>query len=196
MQPAVVEECGATIGMAEIDRDLRHARQHFLSLSPNRMVPQHLIALEQVGKDLAVVGGRALVVAAVRQHLLAELLLKVFHSQGAPAPRLDSIKECARPQQRLHVLDQVVAEDVGLEVADQEADLLRERRPRPPIRMPTAGGCRGGRAAASRRRSESEGRTSSSCRANSHADRVGWIGSSHERWRPESSSARPSRNSI
>jgi hypothetical protein len=89
-QPAVVEERRPAVGVAEVGGDLRHARQRVGQLGPNRMVAEHLIALEQVSKDLAAVGGRAFVVAAGRQHLLVKLLLQVLRprAHASAVPRL------------------------------------------------------------------------------------------------------------
>ena len=73
--------------------------------------------VDQVGQHLAVVGRGALVVAAISQHLHAEL---ADQQPQRPAQQRLVAQEDGQPGQRLEVLDQVVAADVGLQVTAQE----------------------------------------------------------------------------
>ncbi len=86
--------------------------------------PQQVRDVDQVGQHLAVVGGRALIVASVGQHLPSQL-------PGQPPRRQPQQplvgEEDGQAGQRLEPLDQVVAADVVLQVAAQETRVGRER---------------------------------------------------------------------
>ena len=85
--------------------------------------PQQVRHVDEVGQHLAVIGGRALVVAAVGQHLRGQL-------PGQPPQRQPEQplvgEEDGQPGQRLEPLDQVVAADVVLQVAAQESRVSRQ----------------------------------------------------------------------
>jgi hypothetical protein len=73
--------------------------------------------VDEVAEHLAVIRGRALVVAAVWQQL--DLQLPADPAQG-PAEQRVVTEEDRQAGQRLEVLDEVVAPHVGLEVTAQE----------------------------------------------------------------------------
>ena len=90
----------------------------------------------EVGQDLAVIGGRALVVAAVGQDLPGQLPGQPAH--GQPQQPLVG-EEDGQAGQGLEALDQVVAADVVLQVAAQETRVSRE--PGDEVRFDVAASC-------------------------------------------------------
>ena len=80
--------------------------------------PQQVAHVEQVGEHLAVVRGRAFVVAAVGEHLYRQLAGEVVAAEGQ---QVAVAEEHAEADEGLQVLDEVVAADIELDVGSKEA---------------------------------------------------------------------------
>ena len=85
--------------------------------------PQQIRHVDEIGEHLAVIGGRALVVAAVGQNLPGQLPGQTPDRQ--PQEPLVG-EEDGQADQSLEPLDQVVAADVVLQVPAQESRMGRE----------------------------------------------------------------------
>jgi hypothetical protein len=98
--------------------------------------PEQIHNIEEVSEHLAVIGRRALVVAAVSQNLSSQL-------PGQPPQRQPQEpligEENGKASQGLESFDQVVAADVVLEVPTQKSRMSRE--PGDEIRFYVAPGC-------------------------------------------------------
>ena len=127
-QAAVVELGDPAVGVGEQAQGMDHPGQGGVELGKG--VGQGGAAGEQI-EHLALVGRRALVMAAVGQHLLGELAPQQAAAEGRPALGLRAGEERPGPEQGADVLDQVVAAQIGLEMPLEEAQLLGQRGLRP-----------------------------------------------------------------
>ena len=116
------------VGMGEIGGRLREPRQRRVEPAMKRVGAERGAAFEKIGEDLAVIGGRTLVMRAVGKNLPLELDVQQAQAERAPARRRRAIETGGGPKQRLHILDEVIAADVGLEMALEKSDLPRDAR--------------------------------------------------------------------
>ena len=89
-RPASLNSTGATIGMGKIGCRLRHAVQRIVERSAWRFCAKRVPAFEQIGENLCMIGGGALVMHAVRQNLFAQLFAEKYAAPCAASAAASS----------------------------------------------------------------------------------------------------------
>ncbi len=122
---AVVEQRDLAVRGQHAAQPVPHPGDRLQQFRGGRLAgrPEQLREIDQVGEDLAVIGGGPLVVTPVRQDLHRQLSGQGVQD-GAQLPFVP--EEHRETGERLEVLDQVIAADVGLQVPAQEPGVRRQ----------------------------------------------------------------------
>ena len=126
VQAGVVEQRDEPVGMREIGGRLGHAREGVVERAAERIASEGVTAFEKVRENLAVIGRRTFVMHAVAEHLPGKFLAEQIYRRRTPAGAVRTREIGGSPGERLNVLHEMIAAEIGLEIAIEEGELARE----------------------------------------------------------------------
>ena len=113
--------------MGEVGRYRRHAMERAIELATQWIGAERVAAFEEVGEHLAVIGRRALEMHAIGEDLAVEFAGEKPQPDAAPPLGVTPIEKGRSPDQRLDILDEVIAADIGLKIVLEKRELLCNR---------------------------------------------------------------------